>query len=49
MGGDAAALADSPLLFPDDEDEGPAARVRRHARRSSIPAITERFVTITGG
>ena len=34
IGGDVAALADSPLLFPDDGDEGPAPRVRRHARRA---------------
>ena len=34
LGGDAAALADSPLLFPDDDDAGPAARVRRPARRA---------------
>ena len=34
LGGDAAALADSPLLFPDDDDQGPAARVRRPARRA---------------
>ena len=49
LGGDAAALADSPLLFPDDATAGPAARVRRHARRSSTRQITDRFVTITGG
>ena len=31
MGGDAAALADNPLLFPDDADAGEHLRVRRPA------------------
>ena len=48
MGGDAAALADSPILFPTAED---AARLHVFA---DLPeeidvAITERFLQITGG
>ena len=48
LGGDAAALADSPLLFPDDE-----VKARLHVF-ADMPAeldqeITDRFVTITGG
>jgi spermidine/putrescine transport system substrate-binding protein len=48
MGGDAAALADSPILFP---DEAEAARLNVFA---DLPpeidlAITERFLSITGG
>ena len=48
MGGDAAALADSPILFPTPED---AARLHTFA---DLPeaidvAITERFLEITGG
>ena len=48
MGGDAAALADSPILFPTEED---AARLHVFA---DLPeeidvAITERFLQITGG
>jgi spermidine/putrescine transport system ATP-binding protein len=48
MGGDAAALADSPILFPSEED---AARLHTFA---DLPeeidvAITERFLQITGG
>ena len=48
MGGDAAALADSPILFPTEED---AARLHVFA---DLPeeidiAITERFLSITGG
>ncbi|MET0459051.1 MAG: spermidine/putrescine ABC transporter substrate-binding protein, partial [Ilumatobacteraceae bacterium] len=48
LGGDAAALADSPLLFPDE-----AIRSRLHVF-ADLPAdvdqeITDRFVTITGG
>jgi spermidine/putrescine transport system ATP-binding protein len=48
MGGDAAALADSPILFPSEED---AARLNVFA---DLPdevdvAITERFLGITGG
>ena len=48
LGGDAAALADSPLLFPDDE-----VRSRLHVFADLPPEldqeITDRFVTITGG
>ena len=33
MGGDAAALADSPILFPTDRGRRPAQGVRRPARR----------------
>ena len=48
MGGDAAALADSPLLFPDDE-----VKAQLHVFADMPPeldqAITDRFVTITGG
>ena len=48
MGGDAAALADSPILFPTEED---AARLNVYA---DLPdaidvAVTERFLGITGG
>jgi spermidine/putrescine transport system ATP-binding protein len=48
MGGDAAALAESPILFPSEED---AARLHVFA---DLPeaidvAITERFLQITGG
>jgi spermidine/putrescine transport system ATP-binding protein len=48
MGGDATALAESPILFPTDED---AARLHVFA---DLPeeidvAITERFLQITGG
>ncbi|MGH9272420.1 MAG: extracellular solute-binding protein, partial [Ilumatobacteraceae bacterium] len=48
MGGDAAELADSPILFPDEEA---AARLNVFA---DLPAeldasITERFLSITGG
>ncbi len=48
MGGDAAALAESPILFPTEED---AARLHVFA---DLPdeadvAITERFLQITGG
>ena len=48
MGGDAAALADSPILFPSEED---AARLNVYA---DLPdaidvAVTERFLGITGG
>jgi spermidine/putrescine transport system ATP-binding protein len=48
MGGDAAALADSPILFPSEEE---AARLHVFA---DLPdeidiAITERFLGITGG
>jgi spermidine/putrescine transport system ATP-binding protein len=48
MGGDAAALADSPILFPTPED---SARLHVFA---DLPeaidvAITERFLQITGG
>jgi spermidine/putrescine transport system substrate-binding protein len=48
MGGDAAALAESPILFPSEED---AARLHVFA---DLPdeidiAITERFLGITGG
>ncbi len=48
MGGDAAALAESPLLFPDD-----AVKAQLHVF-ADLPQdvdqeITDRFVTITGG
>jgi spermidine/putrescine transport system ATP-binding protein len=48
LGGEAAALAESPLLFPDD-----ATRARLHVF-ADMPdaldrAVTDRFVTITGG
>ncbi len=48
MGGDAAALADSPILFPSADD---LARLKVFA---DLPtevdeAITKRFLTITGG
>ncbi len=48
MGGDAAELADSPILFPDDEE---SARLNVFA---DLPAeldaaLTERFLSITGG
>ena len=48
MGGDAAALSESPLLFPDD-----TVKKRLHVF-SSLPdkvdqAVTDRFVSITGG
>ena len=48
MGGDAAALADSPILFP---DEATTARLKVFA---DLPeevdvAITDRFLSITGG
>jgi spermidine/putrescine transport system substrate-binding protein len=48
MGGDAAALADSPILFPSADD---LARLKVFA---DLPndvdeAITERFLSITGG
>ncbi len=48
MGGDAAALADNPLLFPDD-----ATRANTYVFADLPPEldqqITDRFVTITGG
>ncbi|HEU4841235.1 MAG TPA: spermidine/putrescine ABC transporter substrate-binding protein, partial [Ilumatobacteraceae bacterium] len=48
LGGDAAALADSPLLFPDDD-----IKSRLHVFADLPPEldqeITDRFVTITGG
>jgi spermidine/putrescine transport system substrate-binding protein len=48
MGGDAAALADSPLLFPDD-----ATRANTYVFADLPPEldqqVTDRFVTITGG
>ena len=48
LGGDVAALADSPLLFPDEE-----TKAQLHVF-ADMPAeldqtITDRFVTITGG
>jgi len=47
MGGDAAALADSPILFPDDKDS------ERLAVFADLPddvdaELTDRFLTITG-
>jgi ABC-type Fe3+/spermidine/putrescine transport system ATPase subunit/spermidine/putrescine-binding protein len=48
MGGDAAVLAESPLLFPDDE-----TKAQLHVFADLPPEldqeITDRFVTITGG
>ena len=48
LGGDAAKLAESPLLFPDDE-----TRQRLHVFADMEPdveqRITDRFVSITGG
>ena len=48
MGGDAAALAESRLLFPDDE-----VKAQAHVFADLPPeldqAVTDRFVTITGG
>jgi spermidine/putrescine transport system ATP-binding protein len=48
MGGDAAALADSPLLFPDE-----TVRANTYVFADMPPAldqeITDRFLTITGG
>ncbi len=48
MGGDAAALADSPILFPSEED---AARLNVFAAMPDEvdQAITDRFLDITGG
>ncbi|MGI9052206.1 MAG: polyamine ABC transporter substrate-binding protein [Ilumatobacteraceae bacterium] len=48
MGGDAAALADNPILFP---DEATAARLKVFADLPEAVdvAITERFLSITGG
>ncbi len=48
MGGDAAELADSPILFPSEED---AARLKVFADMPDEVdlAITERFLGITGG
>ena len=48
MGGDAAALADSTILFPTEEDSG-----RLHLF-AELPdeidaAVTDRFLGITGG
>ena len=48
MGGDAAALADSPILFPDEET---AARLAVFA---NLPAdvdarLTDEFLRVTGG
>ncbi len=48
LGGDAAALAESPLLFPDDERR-PACTSSPTCPRTSTQRITDRFVTITGG
>ncbi len=48
LGGDAAALADSPLLFPDDVTKANSfvfAELEPEVDR----AVTERFITITGG
>ncbi len=48
MGGDAAALADSPILFPSPEE---AARLKTFADMPDEMdiAVTERFLGITGG
>jgi spermidine/putrescine transport system substrate-binding protein len=48
LGGDAAALADSPLLFPSDEDK---ARLRVFGEMSEEldQQVTDRFISIIGG
>ena len=49
MGGDAAALADSPLLFPDDADDERPPHVFADLPTELDQQITDRFLTITGG
>ena len=48
LGGDAAALAESPLLFPGDAEK---ARMYVYGDMSEEldAAVTDRFLTITGG
>ena len=48
LGGDAAALAENPLLFPSDEDK---VRLRVFAEMAEDldQRVTDRFITITGG
>jgi spermidine/putrescine transport system substrate-binding protein len=48
LGGDAAALAESPLLFPDDETKARLS-VFADLDEDVDQRITDRFVTITGG
>ena len=49
MGGDAAALADSPILFPDDRGRRPAEGRSPTCPTDVDAAITDRFLGITGG
>jgi spermidine/putrescine transport system ATP-binding protein len=48
MGGDAAALADSPLLFPSDEDKT-RLRVFGEMSEELDQQVTDRFISIIGG
>jgi spermidine/putrescine transport system ATP-binding protein len=48
LGGDAAALADNPLLFPTDEDKT-RLRVFGEMSEELDQQVTDRFTTITGG
>ena len=48
LGGDAAALAESPLLFPGDEEKA-NMYVYGDMSEELDTAVTDRFLTITGG
>ncbi len=48
LGGDAAALADSPLLFPSDEDKT-RLRVFGEMSEELDQQVTDRFISIIGG
>ena len=48
LGGDAAALAESPLLFPGDEEKA-NLYVYGDMSEELDTAVTDRFLTITGG
>jgi spermidine/putrescine transport system substrate-binding protein len=48
LGGDAAALAESPLLFPSEEDRA-ASFVYGDMSEDLDTRVTDRFLTIIGG
>ena len=48
LGGDAALLAESPLLFPTDEEKARSFVFGDMPEELDI-AVTDRFITITGG
>ena len=48
LGGDAAALADNPLLFPTDEDKT-RLRVFDDMPEELDQQVTDRFISIIGG